>query len=387
MTPDLVGPLEVGPIAHGGHCVARYEGRVIFVRHTIPGERVMVRITDDSKASFWRGDAVEIVEASGDRVVPPCPVAGICGGCDFQHVSLPAQRALKTAVVREQVTHLAGIDWQGEVEDAGPADGLGWRTRMRYLGVEREGDAWLGMRAHRSHDVVPIPASGCPIATPGADLHELAFLAVDSGREVGAVVPSVGEPRLLVGGRTIEGSAAITEQAAGRRFSVPAGGFWQVHPRAADILVGAVMSGLAPRAGERALDLYCGVGLFAAALVDAGASVTGVELDRSGIREATRNVPQARFIAARVDKALDRFPGRTDVVVLDPPRTGAGSGVISRVAGLRPRAIAHVACDPAALGRDLALYAKQGWQLESLRAFDLFPMTHHVECVAMLRPA
>ena len=387
MSPELVGPLDIGPVAHGGHCVARFDGRVIFVRHAIPGEKVMVAITDDSKAAFWRGDAVEIIDASPDRVVPPCPVAGQCGGCDFQHVSLPGQRALKAAVVREQVAHLAGIEWLGEVEDVGPVDGLGWRTRMRYLGVEVDGVDWLGMRAHRSHDVVPIPLSGCPIAAPGVDLEELALLAADSGREVGCVVPSTGRPRLLVDGRTIEGSPTVTEQAAGRRFRVPAGGFWQVHPRAADVLVDAVVSGLAPRAGETALDLYCGVGLFAGALADEGAKVTGVELDRRATREAAKNVPGARFIAARLEKALDRLPRRTDLVVLDPPRTGAGAGVIGHIVGLRPRAIAPVACDPAALGRDLATYARQGWRLESLRAFDLFPMTHHVECVAILLPA
>src|ERR687893_1393285 len=133
-----VGPVEVGPVAHGGHCVARHEGRVIFVRHALPGERVMLRVTDDSHDRFWRADAVEVLTPSPDRVEPPCPIArpGLCGGCDFQHAALPAQRGLKTAVVAEQLRRLAGIEWTGEVaEVTTPAttDGLNWRTRMRYV--------------------------------------------------------------------------------------------------------------------------------------------------------------------------------------------------------------------------------------------------------------
>jgi predicted RNA-binding protein with TRAM domain len=200
----LVGPVEVGPIAHGGHCVARHEGRVIFVRHTIPGERVMVRITDAGKARFWRGDAVEILEPSPDRVQPPCPIArpGGCGGCDFQHIGLDAQRRLKADVLAEQLRRLAGIDLVVPVEpvplpvplpgslpgspsESGAADGLGWRSRMRYL---LDGEGRPGLRAHRSHTVIPLPDGGCRIAAPaiaepaaGAPGTELLGIAAADG--------------------------------------------------------------------------------------------------------------------------------------------------------------------------------------------------------------
>ncbi|MET0693019.1 MAG: TRAM domain-containing protein, partial [Propionibacteriaceae bacterium] len=261
MTLSVLGPVEVGPVAHGGHCVARFEGRVIFVRHCLPGEQVMVRITDDSHSRFWRGDAVEVLEASPDRIAPPCPIAGpgLCGGCDFQHVDLAAQRRLKAAVVAEQLQRMASITWAGEVEDINTpatAHGLGWRTRMRYH-ADPHGRA--GLRVHRGHEIVPLPAIGCPIAAP--ETPGVVGEIWPEGAELLSAVASQGRA-LMVDGSLKLGSAELVEHAADRDFSVAADGFWQVHPRAADTLVAAVLAGLEPRRGETAFDLYCGVGLF-----------------------------------------------------------------------------------------------------------------------------
>jgi tRNA/tmRNA/rRNA uracil-C5-methylase (TrmA/RlmC/RlmD family) len=392
--------MEVGPVAHGGHCVARHDGRVIFVRHALPGETVLVQVTDTSHDRFWRADAVQILAASPHRVFPPCPIAGPgrCGGCDFQHVDLAAQRTLKAAVVAEQLQRLARLDWDVVVEgvrvpgvaaadgDArGSADGLNWRTRMRY---HTDDQGRPGLRAHRSNRVVPLPSVGCLIAsdrTPSvvggrypADVEVLSAGSAESGT-------------LVVDGRRRSGPTELTERAAGRRWLVAAEGFWQVHPAAADVLVAAVIDGLRPEPGDRAFDLYCGVGLFSGALADAGAQVWGVESSRRAISSARRNLAdvaaQVRLSADRVDRALATLPARTDLVVLDPPRTGAGRAVIAAVLARQPRAVAYVACDPAALARDLATAAAGGYRLTTLRAFDLFPMTHHVECVAVLRPA
>jgi tRNA/tmRNA/rRNA uracil-C5-methylase (TrmA/RlmC/RlmD family) len=380
---DVVGPLRVGPVAHGGHCVARHEGRVIFVRHSLPGELVRARVTDTSHARFWRADAVEVLQASADRVQPPCPIAGpgLCGGCDFQHATLDAQRRLKTAVVAEQLRRLAGIDWQGGVEDVStPAtrDGLGWRTRMRYA---VDADGVPGLRAFRSHRLVPLPEGGCRIASP-------ATVRVENSRFPPGVELVTSPGTLLVDARVTVGDTTAWESAAGRRWQVPADGFWQVHPAAADILVAAVLEGLRPASGERALDLYCGVGLFTGALADAGCTVWGVEASRPAVEAAGYNLrdvaDRVHLVAARVERAVPRLPRRTDLAVLDPPRTGAGRRVLSELLRRRPRAVAYVACDPAALARDLALAAGLGYVPSSVRAFDLFPMTHHVECVAIL---
>ena len=388
--------VEVGPVAHGGHFVARYEGRVIFVRHALPGERVRVELTDTGHDRFWRGDAVEVLAPSPDRVATPCRIAGPggCGGCDFQHVDLAAQRRLKAVVLAEQRRRLARLDaaqieWDGTVEGVpGPPDGangLGWRTRMRYQ-VDVGGRA--AMRVHRSHDLVPLPPDGCLIAH--ASTPAVAGETWPAGAELVAVAADDG-PALLVAGEPRIGGATVHERAAGRSWEVAADGFWQVHPAAADALVAAVLEGLRPEPGERAFDLYSGVGLFAGALADTGCRVWAVESAPSAIDAARRNLAgvrvHPRFLLGSVDDRLSTMSDRVDLVVLDPPRIGAGKAVITELLRRRPRAVAYVACDPAALARDLGTALGLGYRLASLRAYDLFPMTHHLEAVAVLEPA
>jgi len=395
MTRSLVGQrrtVEVGPVAHGGHFVARDAGRVMFVRHALPGEEVVVEITEGEESSkFLRADAVEILRPAAERVAPPCPFSGPgrCGGCDFQHVAVPAQRDLKASVVREQLQRLGGVDVDVEVEAVpGDAAGLGWRTRVQYA-VDDDGHA--GLRRHRSHEVVRI--SDCPITHP--DLPEVTpdqWLGADS---VEAITSNTGERLRLVtadGRRYVDGPQVLHERACGRDWRVTASGFWQVHPGAAETLAGAVLDAVEPRPSERAVDLYAGVGLFTAALaqrVGESGRVVAVESDEVAVGDAVRNLEdllQAECRVDRVDRALRRrtVGERADVVVLDPPRSGAKRAVVRGIAALDPRAVAYVACDPAALARDVATFAEHGYRLTGLRAFDLFPMTHHVECVATL---
>lgn len=436
--------LEVGAVAHGGHCVARHEGRVVFVRHTLPGERVVARLTEAADgAGFWRADAVEVLEASPDRVAPACPVAGPggCGGCDWQHVDLAAQRRLKADVLREQMHRLAGLDVDAEVEEvpvpaaAGtPPDeaarGLGWRTRVAYA-VDAGGR--LGFRAHREHRVVPVER--CPIATPGVVDLGLPAVRWPGWRSVEAVVPGTGEDALVVaeprpGARRpprvpdvpaatsvataaprgprqppgpvsrVRGRTWVREEVRGSGFRVTGAGFWQVHPGAGEALTAAVLQALAPRPGEAALDLYSGAGLLTRALATAvgeGGRVTAVEGDARAVADARRNLhdvpgltlvhgPVERVLEERARPGAEDGPVAADVVVLDPPRTGARARVVAAVAALRPRAVAYVACDPAALARDVATFADHGYVLRGLRAFDLFPQTHHLESVALLGP-
>jgi len=352
--------VDVGPVAHGGHCVTRLAagadaGRVVFVRHAIPGERVQVVVTEGTDGDrFWRADAVAVLSPSPDRVAAPCPVAGpgLCGGCDFQHVSLERQRALKGDVVAEQLRRLAGLDVPVSVEAVpGDEDGLRWRTRVRFAHLP---DGRRAMRQHRSHDLIPV--DDCLISAPGAE-----------------------SPRPV---------ESVTAAGTTHDFAVAADGFWQVHPGAARVLVETVLDLLVPRPRERVLDLYAGVGLFAAFLADVVGPdrVVAVEGHPGAAGDAAANLPAGvrvlrgdvvRVLAATLD---DPF----DLVVLDPPREGARRAVVERVVDRSPRAVAYVACDPAALARDVAIFAERGYSLSALRAFDLFPMTHHVECVALL---
>lgn len=357
----------IGPVAHGGHMVARVpiedSSVVIFVRHALPDERVVIEITDVAKR-FLRGDAVEILEASPDRVEAPCSLSGpgACGGCDFQHVAVPAQRRLKGAVVAEQLQRLAGLDIPVTVEAVpGSSDGLRWRTRMQYVGLPGGGH---GLRKNHSHDVVPI--DDCLIEAPGA--------------------------RIVIAGDPPE-RGTITETIRDRSFDVATDGFWQVHPGAPETLVSAVLDLLAPQPGERAMDLFAGVGLFTAFLAEAvgpTGSVMSIEGDRRASDLAGSNLADLRQVkvkAGRVDRVLTELDTMADIVVLDPPREGARKPVVDAVVDLAPRAIAYVACDPAALARDLSYFAARGYRLAALRSFDLFPMTHHVECVALIERA
>jgi tRNA/tmRNA/rRNA uracil-C5-methylase (TrmA/RlmC/RlmD family) len=425
-------------VAHGGWCVARPEGGpVMFVRHALPGERVLARVTEIT-SRMLRAEVVDILAASPDRVEPPCPHAGPgrCGGCDWQHAALPAQRALKAAVIRQQLRRLAGIEREvtvaplpgdegdeGDGESSAPARtaGLGWRTRVRFA-VRADGVA--GLHAHRSHEVIDVGT--CLIAHP-----LITDLAIPRRRWPGvAVVEAVagtgpGESAVIVSpvgtGRTparsvsIEGITAesvlrragprsrrlaplrgrsyLSQRAAGRDWRVSAGTFWQVHPGAADALAGAVLAALEPRPGDAALDLYCGAGLFAGVIAQAvgpGGTVIGIESDAAAVRDARHNLrewPWALVRKGDVAGVLARralSPAR--LVVADPPRAGLAREVIDYLSHPESGAgrLAYVSCDPATLARDIGLLVTHGWVLDGLRAFDAFPMTHHVECVAFM---
>jgi len=431
--------LDVTGVAHGGWCVARDSGgRVVFVRHALPGERVRARVTD-ATASFARAEVVEVLRASADRVAPRCPHAhpGGCGGCDWQHADLAAQRRLKAEVVRDQLRRIAGLDREVTVEPvAGDDDGLGWRTRVRFS-VGPGGTA--GLLAHRSHDVVEV--GDCPIAHPLVRARAVTGRDWAPARSVEVVVSPASEERAVIvapappgpgargtpgaagaaggglageadtvlaagrGGRltTLSGRGSLRQHAAGRSWRVSAAAFWQVHPGAADALSAAVLDVLRPRPGEVALDLFCGAGLFAGALAAAvgpDGMVVAVDSDRAAVRDARHNLrgtPWARVHAADAAAALARggWPPPA-LAVLDPPRTGVPRLVIERLLapggrgsgadGSSLRAVAYVSCDPATLARDIAVFAGLGWRLDGLRAFDIFPMTHHVECVAALTP-
>ncbi|MFC3687718.1 class I SAM-dependent RNA methyltransferase [Aquipuribacter hungaricus] len=424
--------LTAGPVAHGGHVVARVgdapDGRVVFVRHALPGEVVRVRLTDAGEGrSFWRGEAVEVLEASPHRVQPPCPYAhpGGCGGCDLQHVELTEQRRLKAAVVTEQLVRLGGVDPEqvlgGPVvvqalpepgRAPGEETGLGWRTRVRYA-VDRSGHP--GFHRHRSHDVVPV--TRCPQVTDAVDAVGVTRLPwpgvsgvqVSSGDD-GAVVRAEHGPRRtrlprvdalgLVGGtedrpERVAGRTWVRHDVPGAgRLRVGVDGFWQAHATAAETFVAHVRRHAGVRPGDTVLDLYAGAGLFTVALAgdlgDAG-ELVAVESDRGAVADLRRNVhaaPAVRVVHDRVERALrgSDVPAAADVVVLDPPRAGARSAVVSAVVARGPRAVVLVACDPASLGRDTALLQERGYRLRALEAMDAFPMTHHVECVALFTP-
>jgi tRNA/tmRNA/rRNA uracil-C5-methylase (TrmA/RlmC/RlmD family) len=435
-------------VAHGGWCVARPgSGPVVFVRHALPGERVLARVTEVT-SRLVRAEVAAVLAASPDRVEPPCPHAGPgrCGGCDWQHATLPAQRALKAAVIRQQLRRLAGIEHEVTVEPL-PGDGdggesrvparpagLGWRTRVRFA-VRADGVA--GLRAHRSHEVIDIgtcliahrvitdlaiprrrwpgvaaieaiagsgpgEGGGCQGHRPPASQQSAVIVSPDgTGRTRGRPVSIEGITADSVLRRTgprsrsvapLRGRPYLNQRAAGRDWRVSAGTFWQVHPGAADALAGAVLAALEPRPGDAVLDLYCGAGLFAGVLAPAvgpGGTVIGIESDAAAVRDARYNLrewPWAQVRKGDVAGVLARALPPARLVVADPPRAGLAREVIDYLnhPGGGAGRLAYVSCDPATLARDIGRLVAHGWVLDGLRAFDAFPMTHHVECVASM---
>ena len=480
--------VTAGDVAQGGWCVARPAGLpVVFVRHALPGERVIARVTEVT-SRFTRAEATEILRPSPDRVEPPCPNAhpGGCGGCDWQHASLPAQRALKAAVIGQHLRRLAGIDREVTVEPLpgdeagrehssitarggppgsgdeagrqpqitarGGGPGLGWRTRVQFA-VRADGVA--GLRAHRSHEVIDIgecliahpgiaglgiPRRAWPgtatveaivgSAGPGGEPAQRTVLITPAGhaghrgrpgdtaggarhRRPGGSARRAGDGRLRSEHREehaartvpaesvlsragrrlspVRGRAWLSQRAAGRQWRVSAGVFWQVHPAAADTLTEAVLAAIEAKPGDAVLDLYCGAGLFAGAvapLVGPDGTVAGIESDPAAVRDARHNLrdwPQARVHRGDVAQVLrekELPPAR--LAIADPPRAGLDRVVIDYLSAAGTERFCYVSCDSATLARDLGLLLARGWTLEALRAFDAFPMTQHVECVATL---
>ena len=295
-------------------------------------------------------------------------------------------------MVREQLTRLGNVDWDdvdwsGEVQGVPDVDpgrpGLGWRTRVRFA-VDDEGRA--GLVRHRSHEVVAI--DDCVIAHPLVDVAEITTTQWPGVEEVSVTVSPETDDRAVQVGRA-RGRESLERQAAGRSWQVSSGGFWQVHPQAADALVDAVMELARPRSRAstwstcmRASACSPGCGGVAPAVGSTRSRVTGRPPPTPSVNLA--DLPLAQVHPVAVERFVVAEAGLTpDVVVLDPPRVGAKRAVVQPITAWRPRAVVYVACDPAALGRDVAYFAELGYRLSALRAFDLFPMTHHVECVAL----
>ena len=382
--------IEITKVANGGFCIGRHEGQVVFVRHTAPGEVVKAEITEINK-KFLRADAVEVIKAHPQRVTPPCQYAGICGGCDWQHLDITAQRELKSAIVREQLSHLgkvediAGVALEDFAVEAMPGEtnGLHWRTRNRFAAIA---DMGVGLFMSRSHSLVEI--DDCLIAEDEA--VQLAHTALGfSDGELQTVLTATGD-HVVVDPRN---GPMVDEKVFDRTWHIHAGSFWQVHKAAPETFVAAVRNFAVLNPGESLLDLYSGAGLFAASLakeVGDDGQVVAVESSIDAVRDARRScsdLPQLDLVTSDVSKWVNAHQSEQfDVVVLDPPRSGAGMANVALVAGMAKRAIVYVACEPSALGRDTAVLRDAGWKLTGLRGFDAFPMTSHVECIALFEP-
>jgi tRNA/tmRNA/rRNA uracil-C5-methylase (TrmA/RlmC/RlmD family) len=384
--------VTIEKVAHGGHFIARHEGAVIFVRHGIPGEVCEIEITSVG-SSFNRADVSQVISVSADRVSAPCRYShrNGCGGCDFQHIALPRQRNLKSEVITEQFTRIAKIDVHVEVEEV--SSPLGWRTRCSAVTTK---NGALGFYQARSHKIVPV--DDCRILVPEMKFVELAQRGAKGEQKIEISISNTGERTIATAPSGDESPLRISDgpdiahyTVGENSFEVSQKSFWQSHKDAPRVLTEAVLTYAGLETGDHVLDLYGGVGLFAASFLDAignEGSVDIVEGSKSATADASRNfagVNNVKIHTGDVARLITRF-STADVIVLDPPREGAGKEVIEHCAGLTPRTIVYVACDPAALARDTAYLRDCGYELMAMRAFDLFPMTHHIESIAQFQP-
>lgn len=384
--------LEITRMAHGGEGIAELDGRVVFVRGAYPGDVVRVRLTQDKKR-FARAEVTEVLTPGPLRVEQACPAAAAGAGCcDFGDLNPEAETGLKADILLSQLTRLGRVSEPPAPELHPLPPVRGWRTRVR-LGVDKQGRA--GFRAHGSHEIISVP---CTQVVPGL-VDDLLDRTYTPGAEIVAVRDSAGqrhvvETRRAPRGRRVEkvqqvleGSGTVTEHADGHTFHFPATGFWQAHVAAPDAYTTLVREWLADLpAGEGVgWDLYGGVGLFVPALTSAlgdGAVIHSVDYSTSA-RNQEFDGHRVEWHNTLVEKAIGSLPAPR-VVVLDPPRTGAGDEVVAGVAKQNPERVIHVGCDPATFSRDVAAWGEAGYRLTRLAVLNAFPGTHHFEVMAQL---
>jgi tRNA/tmRNA/rRNA uracil-C5-methylase (TrmA/RlmC/RlmD family) len=377
--------LDIERIAHGGHFIAHAQGLTIFVRGAIKGERIVAEVTQVKKKIAW-AETIEVLTSSPHRREAPCHYfrERVCGGCDFQHIDLAFQRVLKAEVVADSFRRIAQMEIEVECLPAqGDVSGLHWRTRMDFTVTPSKR---LALHPHRSDSLTEI--TSCLIAHEAMDL-----VSINASLERSKIRPWErfrvavdSERKVTLSG----GDGTVRMNVAKKSFPISIESFWQPHLSAASTLVDQVMELLNIREGDHLLDLYGGVGLFTAFLRDVvgeKGKVTLIESDPDAIADAERifsGDQRVKVSAGRVEQKIKEIES-CDLILLDPPRTGVTvgpNGVISEFQRLSPREILYISCDPATLARDAKALVEAGYEMALIRAFDLFPMTEHIESVA-----
>jgi 23S rRNA (uracil1939-C5)-methyltransferase len=377
--------VEVERLAAGGEGVAHAaDGRVVFVPATAPGDRARVRVVE-THPKWLRAELVAVEAPGPGRVEPRCPLVGRCGGCAWQHLAYETQRAAKAAILREALERIGGLALPGEVEVvASPA--FGYRGRAR-IGTAR---GVVGYRRPRSHALEPTAA--CPVLVPVLEeaLAKLAAAPPARDGEIELAAGDDGSVRAWGPGGLLLGEAELAIAAGAHRIRVSPGVFFQGNARLRSALLEAVLE--AAGSGFRALELCAGAGFFTLGLAARFREVMAVESSPPAVRDLRRNVQAAGVRNVRIEcapleglLASPRLPGfAPEAIVVDPPRTGLGADVAEAIAGLGARRLVYVSCAPPTLARDLAVLAQRGLRLASVRGFDLFPQTPHVEALAVL---
>jgi 23S rRNA (uracil1939-C5)-methyltransferase len=400
--------VQLTDMAHGGEAVGRHAGKAIFVPFGIPGESVRVEVMQD-KGRFAHTRLLEVLTPAPQRVPPPCPHFGTCGGCHWQHVAYPAQLEYKRSIVQAQLQRLAGLPDANVRPTAGMPDPWRYRNHVQFSVSD---DGQLGFMAASSHRVIPIEEclllhpllaelyDALDMELPG--LQRLALRAgIRSGEQMLILEMGNDEPPeleldlpiscvlLLADGSavTLVGSPYIHEQLAGRSYRLSAPSFFQVNTTQAEALLRQVCTYLSPGPGDVVLDAYCGVGTFALSLATTTRQVIGIESSASAIADAQANaagLDHVSFLCGTVEDIAPSLVLSAPLVVVDPPRTGVDKQALAALVRLAPPRLVYVSCDPATLARDIKELLTSGYLLREVQPIDMFPQTYHIESVALL---
>jgi 23S rRNA (uracil1939-C5)-methyltransferase len=387
--PEILD-LSVEKLVPGGEGLARHEGKVVFVPGALPGERVRARLVE-SRKDYARAEIAALLLPSPDRADPPCPLAGRCGGCDWQHLSRDAQLRHKISLAADALRRVGGVEWPGLDIEAGKPWGYRNRAQLHAAPGGR-----LGFKARGGAEVVP--AAACPVADPALDAllargirpgqeprgggrYPARYLAWGAGGK-GALAPETGS------GGSEPARAEIAAEVLGKVIRFDLRCFFQSNVEMLERLLPWALDGLA---GGTAMDLYCGAGLFGAFLADRFRRVVAVEENPAALEWARRNIPGDGhlFLEGRLEDLaaaglLDGAGAAPEAVVVDPPRPGLDPAVRAWLAAARPPRLVYVSCNPVTLARDLKDLLASGYRLDALRLFDFYPQTAHVEAAARL---
>jgi 23S rRNA (uracil1939-C5)-methyltransferase len=412
MAKEYFCSLDLTAAANMGQAMGRQEGKVTFVAGGLPGERVRARIVEEGKR-WARGELVEVLRISPDRVEPPCPYYGRCGGCHWQHADYTAQLAYKHEVVSEQLRRLGHLEAPTVRPPLGMEDPWAYRNHAQFT-VADSGE--LGFLAKRSYDVVPIER--CLLLHPLLDemhvtldldwpelrrlilragIHTQERMCVfeaedDDAPELEVDLPLSCLLRLRDGSDVVLiGSSVYHEVLRGRTFGISSASFFQVNTEQTEVLLDVIQAYLDPRPEDTLLDLYCGVGVIGLSVADEVGQVIGIEAHSAAVADARANgdagaASHVHFLEGKAEVLLPELEEAVTKVVLDPPRAGLKPGVQDALLRLAPQRIVYVSCDPTTMARDAALLAQGGYALAEVQPVDMFPHTYHIETVALWRP-
>lgn len=410
--------ITLNALVYGGDALGRLpDGRALFVPYGLPGELVRVRLVED-RPRFARGELLEVLTPSPDRIPPRCNHAE-CGGCHYQHMRYPAQLAAKTNIVRDQFQRIAGVPEPPVLPAIASPRQWNYRNTVQFH-LTPEGK--LGFQESGSHHVVPL--TDCPLAEetleevwPLLDFEgvpegiERIILRAGAEGDVMLIFESADPqtPELNVElpisivhlvsddqGQTypvvLAGDDHVVMEALGRNFRVSAGSFFQVNRLQAENMVRYLLDHLPLNPQTFLMELYAGVGLFSAFLAPRVARLAAVESAASAVDDFAANLDEFDNVELYSGLAEEVLPAlvtgegspRPDICLVDPPRAGLALPALDALVKMAPRHLAYVSCDPATLARDAKRLLAAGYHLESIQPFDMFPQTYHVECVVLM---